>query len=232
MPERPWIMTQTWNDLLFAHWPLDPAVVRPVVPSQLALDLFDGRAWIGIVPFYMTNVAPRFVASVPWLSEFAELNVRTYVTASGKPGVFFFSLDAANSLAVAGARVLFNLPYYVADMAVVRREDAVGYASHRIGGGADFVGSYRPAGPVFEPRPATLEHFLTERYCLHTVDRAGGIRTVDIHHPPWPLQLAEAEITTNTMARAAGITLTDTAPLLHFARRQDMVGWLLSRPQT
>jgi hypothetical protein len=230
MPAEPWIMTQTWHDLLFAHWPVDPAVIRPLVPPQMALDLFDGRAWLGVVPFHMTNVAPRFLPAIPWMSAFPELNVRTYVSAAGKPGVYFFSLDAANRLAVAGARVFFHLPYYVADMAVAPRDDAIGYASHRLGGGADFVAAYRPIGPVFEPRPGTLEYFLTERYCLHTIDRAGALRTVEIHHPPWALQLAEAEIGTNTMAAAAGVRLPDTEPLLHFAKRQDMIGWPPARP--
>jgi uncharacterized protein YqjF (DUF2071 family) len=223
-------MTQTWNDLLFAHWPIEPAQIRSKVPPDFELDLFDGEAWLGIVPFHMTNVAPRGIPALPAVSAFPELNVRTYVTAAGQPGVYFFSLDATNSLAVAGARVFFHLPYYVADMAVVRREDAVGYASHRVGGGADFVGSCRPAGPVFEPRAGTIEYFLTERYCLHTVDRTGAVRTVEIHHPPWSLQVAEGDITTNTMAAAAGIALPDSLPLLHFAKRQDMVCWPL-RPR-
>ena len=230
LPAEPWIMTQTWNDLLFAHWPVARSTLRGLVPSQLDLDLFDDQAWIGIVPFHMTNVAPRFVPSLPWLSAFPELNVRTYVTAHGKAGVYFFSLDAANSLAVAGARLFFHLPYFAADMAVVPREDAIGYASHRVGGGADFVGSYRPTGPVFAPRPGTLEHFLTERYCLHTLDRAGRVCTVEIHHPAWALQTAEAEVAINSMASAAGVRLPETAPLLHFARRQDMIGWALTRP--
>ena len=229
MPEAPWIMTQTWNDLLFAHWPADPIAVRARVPRALTVDLFQGRAWVGIVPFRMTNVAPRYVPPLPWLSAFPELNVRTYVTAGDKAGVYFFSLDAASSLAVAAARLLFYLPYFAADMAVVPREDAVGYASHRRGGGADFIASYRPIGPVFEPAPGTLEYFLTERYCLHTLDPEGRVCTVDIHHPPWPLQEAEAEITTNTLAAAAGLTLPGIQPLLHFSKRQDMVGWPLRR---
>lgn len=228
VPDRPWIMTQTWHDLLFAHWPIDVALLRAKVPSALELDLFDGRAWLAVVPFRMTNVAPRLVPALPWLSAFPELNVRTYVRVRGKPGVYFFSLDATNSLAVAAARTFFHLPYFAADMAVVPRDGAIGYASHRAGGGADFVGSYRPTGPAFEPHAGTLEHFLTERYCLHTIDPAGRLCTCDIHHPPWALQVAEAEITTNTMAAAAGIALPDVPPLLHFAKRQDVVAWALA----
>ena len=117
-PTAPWLMTQSWHDLLFAHWPLDPDALRSKVPANLPLDVFDGRAWIGVIPFHMTNVGPRGVPSLPDVSAFPELNVRTYVTLNGKPGVYFFSLDAASTLAVIGARTMFHLPYYRAAMAV------------------------------------------------------------------------------------------------------------------
>jgi len=110
LPERPWIMTQTWHDLLFAHWPVDKERLRAKLPPGIALDLFDGQAWLGVVPFRMSNVAPRGLPALPWVSAFPELNVRTYVTRDGKPGVYFFSLDAANPLAVQTARTLFHLP--------------------------------------------------------------------------------------------------------------------------
>ena len=224
MPDRPWIMTQTWNDLLFAHWRVERARLRELVPRPLDLDLHHGEAWLGIVPFHMTNVAPRFVPPLPWLSAFPELNVRTYVTARGKPGVYFFSLDATNSLAVAGARRFFHLPYFAAEMSLESRDGWINYESRRVDSDATFLARYRPDGEVFQPYAGTLEHFLTERYCLHTIDASGRVCTVDIHHPPWPLQRAAAEITTNTMAASAGMTVGGE-PLLHFAKRQDMVGW-------
>src|SRR5258707_1904599 len=130
-PSGPWIMTQTWNDLLFAHWPVDAAALRARVPPSFDLDLFDGTAWLGIVPFHMTNVTPRFVPALPWVSAFPELNVRTYVTVGGKPGVFFFSLDAGNPLAVGTARALLNLPYFSAAMSVDVRDGLVAYTSRR-----------------------------------------------------------------------------------------------------
>src|ERR687892_361778 len=114
MPDGPWIMTQTWNDLLFAHWPVDANDLRQRVPAGLDLDLFEGQAYVGVVPFHMTNVAPRGVPAIPWVSAFPELNVRTYVRIGAKPGVYFFSLDAGNPVAVAVARAMFNLPYYPA----------------------------------------------------------------------------------------------------------------------
>jgi uncharacterized protein len=226
MPDAPWVMTQTWNDLLFAHWRLEPQQLRAVVPSVFALDLFDGSAWLAIVPFEMTNVGPRGVPSLPWVSRFAELNVRTYVRVDDRPGVYFFSLDAASALAVRAARLLLNLPYYMATMRVVRHGSAVRYESTRQGDdAAQFRASYAPAGGVVEPRPGTLEYFLTERYCLYQIDRRGRAYRLEIHHPRWPLQPAHAEIARNTMTDSTGLTLPDDRPLLHFSRRQDVVAW-------
>lgn len=219
-------MTQSWHDLLFAHWPLDPDALRGKVPASLPLDVFDDRAWIGVIPFHMTNVGPRGVPSLPGLSAFLELNVRTYVTLDGKPGVYFFSLDAASTLAVIGARTLFRLPYYRAAMAVHIAGTRVTYRSARRSAvRAQFLSSYEPVGSVLPGVPGTLEHFLTERYCLYTTTRAGEPRRLDIHHKPWPLQIAEAQLTVNTMATAAGITLPATAPILHFAKRLDTLTW-------
>jgi uncharacterized protein len=230
MPSSAWIMTQTWNDLLFAHWPVDRSTLRDRMPHGFELDEFEGHAWLGIVPFYMTNVSPRGVPNLPWMSAFAELNVRTYVRVAGDPGVYFFSLDAANPVAVSVARTMFHLAYFSADMKVGERDGWIAYESRRSSEpSAQLVARYRPIGDAQPPVAGTLEYFLTERYCLFTVDRSLRACRVDIHHPPWPLQRAEAQISLNTMADAAGIHLPATAPLLHFAKRQDMVGWMLHR---
>ena len=223
MPAAPWVMTQTWNDLLFAHWPVDGDALRKLVPASFELDRFDGATWLGIVPFHMSNVAPRFVPALPWVSAFPELNVRTYVTVGGKPGVFFFSLDAGRLLAVLAARAMFRLPYFAASMRVTHRAAAVHYESRRRGGPV-FAASYEPAGPVFTAVRGSLEFFLTERYCLYHVDPFGRPSRLQIHHAPWPLQPARAEIAENTMTDGLGIRL-DGAPLLHFAKRQDVVAW-------
>jgi uncharacterized protein len=229
MPAGPWVMTQTWNDLLFAHWPVDAEMLRPLVPAGFELDRFDGATWLGIVPFHMTNVAPRLVPALPWVSAFPELNVRTYVTVGDKPGVFFFSLDAGNPLAVGAARTLLNLPYYSANMSV-SVDGHVDYASRRAAKpAAAFSASYRGLGSPRPPLRGTLEYFLTERYCLYAVDHSFHAYRLDIHHPPWPLEPAEAEIAVNTMADAAGVRLPSMAPLLHFAKRQDMVCWAPER---
>jgi len=226
MPDSAWIMTQTWNDLLFAHWPVDAASLRERVPASFELDLFDGQAWVGVVPFHMTNVAPRFVPALPGVSNFPELNVRTYVTVGGKPGVFFFSLDAGSSVAVGAAKTLLNLPYFVADMTVDTDVADVKYRSRRIAEPHPaFTATYRGHGDRRPPVHGTLEHFLTERYCLYAVNHRYVAYRLEIHHPAWPLESATAEITSNTMADAAGIRLPSMPPLLHFAKRQDMVCW-------
>jgi uncharacterized protein len=231
MPSSPWVMTQCWHDLLFAHWRVERDQLRALVPPVLELDTFDGESWVGVVPFFMTNVAPRGLPALPWLSAFAELNVRTYVRHRGRSGVYFFSLDAANPVAVRVARRLFHLPYFTAAMTVAERPDGhIAYDSRRTdrrGTDARLIATYGPSGAASPPQPGTLEHFLTERYCLFTADRRGRPYSVDIHHPPWPLQPAEAEIRTNTMAAGSGLVLATAEPLLHFSRRQDIVAWRL-----
>ena len=235
LPRGPWVMAQTWYDLLFAHWPVPLEHLRALVPPVLPVDTFDGQAWVGVVPFGMRGVRPRGVPPIPGFSAFPELNVRTYVTLEDKPGVFFFSLDAANPVAVVAARALYSLPYFWARMSL-RRAGAAGewvdYASRRLlprQGSAWFRGRYRPTGEAFHPERGSLEDFLTERYCLYTVDRRGRAYRADIHHPPWPLQAAEAEFRVNTMARAHGVALPETPPLLHFAPLQQMVAWPIRR---
>lgn len=232
MPASAWVMTQTWHDLLFAHWPVSADGLREKIPQGLELDLFEGQAYVGVIPFHMTNVAPRYLPALPWMSAFPELNVRTYVTNHGKPGVWFFSLDAANPIAVGVARTLVHLPYFTASMKIDQIDGWIRYRSRRTsakGAPASLDARYRPVGPVQPPLPGSLDHFLTERYCLYTVDQSFHAYRLDIHHPLWPLQAAEADFTTNTMADAAGIRLPAMAPLLHFCQRQDMVAWGLDR---
>lgn len=227
LPDGPWLMTQTWHDLLFAHWPVRPQELRPLVPRAFELDLLAGQAWIGIVPFHMTNVAPRGVPAISWLSEFPELNVRTYVGIGDRPGVYFFSLDAGSRLAVKAARLILNLPYFSAAMSVRPDERGVSYESRRVNSKrtANLRIDYRPTGSWSEPSRGSLDYFLTERYCLYNLDRQSRPYRLEIHHPPWKLQPAEAAISENTMADAAGISLPPIEPLLHFVKRQDMVAW-------
>lgn len=226
IPDEPWIIRQEWSELLFAHWPLPPDMVRSYVPKPLALDTFADDAWVGVVPFYLRELKGRYLPPVPGATAFPELNLRTYVRYGDKPGVWFFSLDAASTLAVAGARALFGLPYHRAEMESSRRGRWIRYESRRRGGSAVFIGRYRPVGD--DPRPApegSLDRWLVERYCLYTVANSGRPRRVEIHHPAWRLRPAEAEIEVNTIARAEGLELPGSEPLLHFAEPQPVLTW-------
>jgi uncharacterized protein len=236
MPKRPWVMFQSWQQLLFMHWPVPFDVLRPRVPAQLELERFDGAAWVGIASFLLTGLRPRGVPvmpAIPAISEFPELNLRTYVSSGGRSGVYFFSLDAASRLAVIGARSTYRLPYFAAYMALAERESWIEFRSKRRSrssrnsrrsGPAELNVRYRPTGPVFHATAGSFEHFVAERYALFTVV-AGGTRRADIHHGPWPLQPAEADLTRNTLAQAHGIELPGRPPVLHYADRQDTLIW-------
>jgi uncharacterized protein len=221
-------MVQSWHDLLFAHWPVAKEELRPLVPAQLALDTFDGQCFLGVVPFWMSGVRARGLPAMPGVSRFPELNVRTYVTFGEKPGVYFFSLDAANLPAVWAARAFYHLPYFHAAMNAEVGDQEIIYASRRHHGNAEFRGRYAPRAPVRIHERGSLEHWLTERYCLYTVHRERVYRG-EIHHQPWPLQDARAEIAVNSMAMSAGIVLPDTLALLHFSRRLDVLIWPLRK---
>ncbi|MGA8428823.1 MAG: DUF2071 domain-containing protein [Candidatus Sulfotelmatobacter sp.] len=228
LPSGPWLMQQIWHDLLFAHWPVSVAAMRALIPEQLTLDTFDGTAWVGVVPFRMSGIRRRGLPPVPGLSRFPELNVRTYVTYGGRAGVYFFSLDAANVIAVQAARTFYHLPYFHAAMSSRERAGTIHYASRRRRAAAEFRGSYRPTSDVRLRDKGSIEHWLTERYCLYTT-HGGQVYRGDIHHQSWPLQDAEADFEINTVAAAAKIVLPDTAPLLHFARRLEVLIWPIRR---
>jgi uncharacterized protein YqjF (DUF2071 family) len=218
-------MRQSWHRLLFAHWPLPVEAVRPLLPATLPLDVAEGRAWVGVVPFMVRNSRLRALPPVPGATTFLELNVRTYVTVAGRPGVYFFSLDAASVLAVLGARTWFRLPYQHAGMAWSEADSWIRYHSRRSGGEASFEGRYRAVGDVYHAAAGTLDHFLTERYCLYTAGRAGRVSCADIQHAPWPLQRAEAEFARNTMGEVNGLQLPAVPPLLHYAAVQHVLIW-------
>jgi uncharacterized protein YqjF (DUF2071 family) len=221
-------MGQTWNDLLFAHWRASPELLRALLPDGLELDLYDGDAWIGITPFAVSALRLRGLPPLPLVSSFLELNTRTYVTAGGKPGIWFFSLDTSSELAVAAARRGYKLPYFRAEMRAEWRAGRLDYESRRRdprGEPASFRGRFWPTGDELGADPGSLAHFLTERYCLYTTDE-GRLKRAEIHHRPWPLQPAETEIDQNTMPPAA-VELLDEEPLLHFSARQDVVIWPL-----
>jgi uncharacterized protein YqjF (DUF2071 family) len=225
VPARGWTMGQSWEELLFAHWRVDPDAIRKRVPQQLELDLYGGSAWIGLAPFRLTALRPRGLLPLPRVSSFLELNVRTLVRAAdGRPGIWFFSLDASSRLAVEAARRLYKLPYFHARMSATRHGEWIEYECARSAeSGRVFSGRYRPHGEVFRAKPDSLEWFLAERYCLYTTDELGALHRAEIHHDLWPLQRAEAEI---ELASISEVELTGEPELL-YAERQDVVVWPL-----
>lgn len=219
-------MRMSWHDLLFAHWRVPVESVRRLVPPALDLDLFAGEAYVAVVPFRMTRVGPTWLPPLPGLHAFEELNVRTYVVHRGRPGVWFFSLDAANALAVRTARRFFHLPYFDAAMACRPDGDGIAYESVRTHRGAPPAAlsvRYRPTSAPYASRPGDLDHWLTERYALYAADPAGRVGRVDIEHVPWPLQRADADFGPNTMGLSLGWPFLEPPTCLHFARRLDVV---------
>jgi uncharacterized protein len=225
MPSGRWSWRQSWVDLLFLHWPVPSELLRPLVPAGLTIQEFEGTSWVGVVPFRMEGVMRRPFPDVPGLSAFPELNVRLYVEAEGRPGVWFLSLDATNPLAVWAARRFFHLPYHRAHMSLTERAGWYEYESHRRSAEASFRARYRPLGAQYESRAGTLEHWLTERYCLYALSPTGQLLRNEVHHVPWPLYRAEAELMENTMLKAAGLEVPNASPLLHFASRVDVIVW-------
>jgi uncharacterized protein YqjF (DUF2071 family) len=221
LPDAPWVHAQTWIDLAFLHWRVEEAELARLVPSSVELETYDGSAWLGITPFALHGFRVRGLPPLPGVSNFPQLNVRTYVTRDGKPGIWLFTLDAGNALAVEAAKRVYKLPYNRATMRCERSDDHVHFDSHRAG--ASFSARYRGRGGLFHAEAGSLEAFLAERYCAYTED-GGRVYRADIHHPPWHLQRGEALVDDNTMSP---LTLPDEDPHVLFSPRQDAVIWPL-----
>ena len=224
MPRRPWIWRQSWCDLLFAHWRVPASVLRSRVPRELVIQEREGSGWVGVVPFRMSGVSPRPFPDFPGLSSFPEINVRTYVEMDGRPGVWFFSLDATSPIAVRVARWFFHLPYFRASIDTNTSESGIGYRVGRRPEGPRFEATYREEGPEFCADPGTLDHWLTERYCLYAQNRRGAIFRTDVHHRPWALQRALCEIRRNELLEGIGIDPLHPDHVL-FSRGVDVVLW-------
>jgi uncharacterized protein YqjF (DUF2071 family) len=208
-----------WQNLLFEHYPVDPALVTPTLPEGLSVDTYDGRAWLSVVPFVNAAVRPRGLPR-PLGLDLPELNLRTYVTHPDGPGVYFYSLDADGVLGVAGARLFHHLPYFYARMSLRTDGEAVRLVSKRRHPGArpaEYAASYEPTGEVYRADPGSLDEFLTERYRYYAAS-PGGLRYADVSHDPWPLQDARAAVDRNTLFRANGFAMPDEEPIRHFAR--------------
>ena len=225
LPLKWWTWRQSWLDLAFIHYRIAPEKLRPLLPARLRLQKFDGSAWVGLVPFRMARVGPRLLPEFAVLPDFPELNLRTYVEFDGKPGVWFFSLDADCRPAVFGGRHLYALPYFSADMRQERHGDGFRFSSMRRADGIRFAGDYRPHGAIHFAQPGTFEHWATERYCLYAHSPRSGLTRVDVHHAPWPLQAAAVEIAACGILSAAGISPDDDPPRCHFSPGVDVVSF-------
>lgn len=228
LPRAPWVMRMRWLDLALLHWPVPAAVLRPHVPAALELDEHGGAAWIAVVPFRMAGVRARWLPPLPGTGSFAELNVRTYVRHRGVRGVWFFSLDAESRLAVRAARASFRLPYFDARMSCRRDGDRVHYHSERYHRGAPpaaFAARWWRTGAVTVPLPDTLTHWFVERYALFTTARDGSLRIGHIHHAPWQLMPATAELERCDMTRLCGLDLRSEPLFVHAALPLDVVAW-------
>lgn len=233
LPTGRWFMTQRWNDLLFAHWPVAASQIAPLLPEGLEPDIFQGSAWIGAVPFWLDRIKLNGVPVIPGVRSFPDLNLRTYVRdqQTGTPGVYFFSLDAGNLLAVGVARGFFHLPYYWAEMRFEQRTERefAFYSRRRFSfNPVLFKARYRGLGPtrkLAEIRGGSLEYFFTERHCLFSRNRDGETTLSSLHNVSWPLEDAEAEIEHNDLAAAIGVRLPAQSPVLHYARRLAVYIW-------
>lgn len=248
LPSGRWALTQRWNDLLFAHWPIPVAKMASLLPDWLEVDNFQGSAWLGVVPFWLDRVKIRNVPSVLSTRSFPDLNLRTYVRDqfTRSPGIYCFSFDASSLLATVAARALYNLPYYWSSMKLEQRSERefAFYSRRRFAGRpVVFNARYRGLGPtsrLAEHRPGSLEHFVTERSCLFSTDRTGQPVRSNLHYVPWPLEEAEAEIERNDLADSIGLKLPWTEPVLHYSRRLAVYIWprefarasLVARPVT
>ncbi len=227
LPKLPWGMQQGWMDALFIHYPIRIDILRNLVPDGLPLDSYDGWGWIGLVPFHMEGVRFR---GIPATSSFPELNVRTYVTVDGKPGVYFFSLDATHLPMVMFAQKFCHLPYSHANMSIKRDEECIHFSSRRKNDAAITLDcSYRTISEPYLSTKGSFDDWLTERYCFYTKNAKGRVLRCDILHRPWPLQRAEAEIRENTLLSAQGIDVEHMQPVLHYSKGVTVRVWPMLR---
>ncbi|GGN87763.1 hypothetical protein GCM10009030_06750 [Haloarcula pellucida] len=213
------LLRMDWRDVGFVHWPVDPETVAATLPDGVTVDTYDGRAWLGVVPFEMADIRPR---GSPIGRSFGELNLRTYVTDGETPGVYFYNLDADDRLSVGIARRFFELPYYRASMEIARRDDEVRFRSRRTDArapSANFDATYGPAvgAEPHPPEPGSLEAFLVSRYRFYVADGDGRIYYADIDHDPWPLQDGTAELRRNDLFAANGFETPAVDPVVYYS---------------
>ncbi|MBU8880406.1 DUF2071 domain-containing protein [Bacillus sp. FJAT-29790] len=232
VPSNKWVMRQTWSNLLFLHWPISSESLRPYIPPSIQIDIFGEYAWLGVILFVTEGVYPRGLSSVSLACKFPEINLRTYVIYNGKPGIYFLSLDSRNWASTMIGKSWFHLPYYYAQISFQQKGQAFHFQSTRKGKIDEpikFSCNYAHSSEVYFTQEGTLDHWLTERYCMFSSDKGSNIYSVDLHHRPWPLQKAEAEIYTNTLFSPFHFDLSEVKPLSHFSKGIDALFWNIKK---
>jgi uncharacterized protein YqjF (DUF2071 family) len=232
LPSKKWIMRQTWSNLLFLHWPISPDTLRPYIPSHLQIDTFDGYAWLGVVAFSVAGIYPRGLSSLSLTPNFPEINVRTYVTCDGKPGIYFLSLDVDDWASYTIAKRWYHLPYSFARIRFQKEEQTFHFESIRkwtANSPIKFKGEFIPLPEVYYAQKRMLDHWFIERYCLFSSDKRGNIYCGDIHHCPWPLQKVMTNIKENTLFSPFHFDLTKIKPISHFSRGVDTLFWNIKK---
>jgi len=225
MPKRPFAISQQWRDLTFMHWKVDPKRLQPHLPEGLEIDLFEGEAYVGVIPFIMKNVRPRRLPTVPGISTFAEFNVRTYVVKNGQAGVFFLTLDAKSLITCIHAPRAYGLAYRYAKAKVKRNGDALQWQSRRSSDGAELRGTSKAKGPMQSAKAGSLEHFLFERYCLYT-EYNGCLRRAYVYHQPWRFQEGDMTLEANSLLASYDLGLDVHAPdLVHISKGLPVKTW-------
>ncbi len=232
MRDKNWIMSQSWRNLLFIHWPIPPEILRPHIPSTLEIDTYNRSAWLGVVVLVIEGIHPRGLSSISLTPTFPEINVRTYVHYDGKPGVFFLSLDVENWASNTIAKRWYHLPYKKAAV-TFRKEGQTFYCKsvrkEKASPPFSFQVKYSPVSEVYFPKEGTLDHWLTERYCLFSSNNGSNIFCGEIQHCPWPLQKAEAEINRNTLLTRYKINSTEIQPISYFSKGVDTLFWNIKK---
>jgi uncharacterized protein YqjF (DUF2071 family) len=214
-----------WQDLVFLHWPISPEALGPHVPARLPIDTWDGTAWLSVVAFRMRRFRPLRLPLPGDRISFAQLNVRTYTTLDGRPGIYLLDVSVSDRLIATSTRLGLRLPYRHADMHVDTDGDGVRLASVRAGPvPTEFRASWRPTGPARAPQPGGLDAFLVNRLSLYSIDWFGGVLRTDVSHGPWPLQPASVAIEANSLGSALRLRVPDGEPRVGFSRRLDVLG--------
>ena len=235
LPSKNWIMRQSWRNFLFTHWPIPTEILRPHIPSTLEIDTYNGSAWLGVVVFVMEGIYPRGLSSISLTPAFPEINVRTYVHYDGKPGILFMSLDVGDWASYTIAKKWYRLPYKKSSISFQQEGQTFRCQSVRKGKTnppISFQVKYTPVSEVYFPKEGTLDHWLTERYCLFSSDNGNVIFCGDIHHRPWPLQKASANISRNTLFSPFDLAVSGTKPVFHFSKGVDTLIWNIKKTRS